>query len=393
MGRHFDIAEIKAALPLSTLIGVTVGWDRRKTNAHRGDFWAPCPFHQERTPSFHVDDRKGFYYCFGCSASGDHVSWCQQFHGDDFHQAVARLAEIAGIAPADPARPARPARAPAPPVPCDDRQAALNRLRMAADIWRASHPTSPLLMKYLRARGVLTRALERTWDGPPPCIRLHPNLAHWAGGEVIHRGPAMICLITRPPGQGTRSGIVGIHRTWITAQGRAEAGGRKLAKKWRGLTGHMHGAPAYFTPASERMIVGEGIETTLVAWSRRQLDWLDGRGEYWSAQAALSLGALTGRADPAFRGPPDPVTGRRISSAVPDMAAFAWRAPDLVDHLVILGEGSAANPAEARARGTCAQRRHVWRSDGTARRCDLLLPPGGWASGDDFADLAVRGAA
>ncbi len=37
--------------------------------------WAPCPFHQEKTASFHVDDRKGFYYCFGCHAKGDAISF------------------------------------------------------------------------------------------------------------------------------------------------------------------------------------------------------------------------------------------------------------------------------------------------------------------------------
>jgi hypothetical protein len=384
MAPRFDIADIKAALALSTLIGVTVGWDRRKTNAAGGDFWAPCPFHQERTPSFHVDDRKGFYYCFGCSASGDHVSWCQQFHGDDFQEAVARLAEIAGIAPADPARPRR--QPPARPMPArarEDRQRALNRLRLAGEIWQASHRTSPLLMKYLAARGVAVKALRRTWGGPPPCLRLHQNLPHWVGGEIIHRGPAMVALISRP-GQ-----VAGVHRTWITAEGRAELGGVKLDKQWLGQTGAMLGAPVRITAHSRRMVVGEGIETTLAWWSHAQLLHLAGKGPHWSAEAALSLGALTGRALREPRPVLSPHTGRPLSSAQPDFSAWAWRAPDFVEHLVILGEGSAKDPAEAERRGWCAQRRHCWRQDGTARRCELILPPGGWGSGRDFADVAA----
>jgi hypothetical protein len=382
MARHFDIAAIKAALPLSTLIGLSVGWDARKSNAPKGDFWAPCPFHKERTPSFHVDDRKGFFHCFGCSTSGDHVSWCQQFHGDDFSEALARLAGLTGVAPELRAS-ARSGRA--DPVrgtdPEADRSAAA-RWRLAREIWRASDPSHPLLMDYLAARGVAIAALERTWGGPPPSLRLHPDLEHRQGGRVVWRGPAMVALMSRPGFEA------GIHRTWITASGRQRLGAEPLSKQWLGRTGRMMGVPVRFTAHTRRMVVGEGIETVLAWWSRAQLAYLDGNGPFWSAEAALSLGALTGRADPAGRGPPSPHTGRMLSSAVPDFSGWAWRAPDFVDHLVILGEGSIRDPAEAERRGWCAQRRHVWRSDGTARRCELILPRGGWGSGRDFADVA-----
>ena len=63
--------EIRSRLTLSDVVGRKVSWDRRRSNAAKGDWWAPCPFHQEKTASFHVDDRKGFYYCFGCHAKGD----------------------------------------------------------------------------------------------------------------------------------------------------------------------------------------------------------------------------------------------------------------------------------------------------------------------------------
>ncbi len=44
----------------------------------KGDWWAPCPFHQEKSASFHVDDRKGYYYCFGCHAKGDALSFVKE---------------------------------------------------------------------------------------------------------------------------------------------------------------------------------------------------------------------------------------------------------------------------------------------------------------------------
>lgn len=388
MGAHAQVAAIKAALPLSDLIGLSVGWDRARSNPRRGDFWAPCPFHREKTPSFHVDDRKGFYYCFGCSAAGDHVSWCRQWHHDDFPQALERLARLAGLAPGA----APPARRAARPVRRAgagqaERRRAQNRLALASEIWRASYRSSPLLMRYLAARGVAIAALEKTWGGLPPCLRLHPNLEHRQGGRVIWRGPAMVALMSRP------GRVAGIHRTWITAEGRARQAGQVLAKQWLGRTGAMMGTPVRFTAHSRQMIVGEGIETTLAAWSQLQLRYQAGAGGFWSAEAALSLGALTGSADPRHRGPVSPATGRVLSSAVPDMARPAWQAPDFVERLIILAEGSARDPAEARARAWCAQRRHQIRSDGRARLCKLVLPPGGWGSGHDFADLAAGVAA
>ena len=50
-----------------------------------------CPLHQEKTPSFHVNDSKGVFYCHGCHVGGDVVSFVQQIEGIDFKQAIARL--------------------------------------------------------------------------------------------------------------------------------------------------------------------------------------------------------------------------------------------------------------------------------------------------------------
>lgn len=89
--------EIRARLPLSEVVGRRVSWDRRKSQPARGDFWACCPFHQEKTPSFHVDDRRGRYKCFGCGASGDHFRFLTETEGLNFPEAVERLAGDAGV--------------------------------------------------------------------------------------------------------------------------------------------------------------------------------------------------------------------------------------------------------------------------------------------------------
>jgi len=53
--------EIRDRVPISSVIGQRVAWDRKKTNAPRGDYWACCPFHGEKSPSFHCEDKKGRY--------------------------------------------------------------------------------------------------------------------------------------------------------------------------------------------------------------------------------------------------------------------------------------------------------------------------------------------
>jgi len=90
--------EIRDRVSLSAVVGRAVQWDRRKTQAGRGDFWACCPFHTEKTPSFHADDRKGFYHCFGCKASGDVFTFLVEKEGLSFPEAVERLAAEAGLA-------------------------------------------------------------------------------------------------------------------------------------------------------------------------------------------------------------------------------------------------------------------------------------------------------
>lgn len=56
-----------------------------------------CPFHKEKTPSFHVNDRRGFYHCFNCGAHGDVFRFVQETKGVDFREAVTQLAKSAGI--------------------------------------------------------------------------------------------------------------------------------------------------------------------------------------------------------------------------------------------------------------------------------------------------------
>jgi DNA primase len=90
--------EIRDRVNISDVIGKRVSWDKKKSNPARMDYWACCPFHGEKSPSFHCEDRKGRYHCFGCGVTGDHFRFLTELEGLSFPEAVQQIADMAGIA-------------------------------------------------------------------------------------------------------------------------------------------------------------------------------------------------------------------------------------------------------------------------------------------------------
>ncbi|HIJ39039.1 MAG TPA: DNA primase [Rhodospirillaceae bacterium] len=84
--------EIRSRLSLVAEIGRQVKLTR-KGREHIG----LCPFHNEKTPSFTVNEEKSFYHCFGCGAHGDVITYAMQAQHLSFPEAVERLAEQAGL--------------------------------------------------------------------------------------------------------------------------------------------------------------------------------------------------------------------------------------------------------------------------------------------------------
>ncbi|MBO9579975.1 MAG: DNA primase [Sphingobium sp.] len=84
--------ELRARTSLSTLIGKTI----KVVRAGR-EYKACCPFHNEKTPSFTINDEKGFYHCFGCGAHGDAIRWMTDQRGLPFMDAIKELAASAGM--------------------------------------------------------------------------------------------------------------------------------------------------------------------------------------------------------------------------------------------------------------------------------------------------------
>ncbi len=87
-----DVARVREATDIVQLISTTVAL--RKA----GRRWQGlCPFHTEKTPSFSVNAEEGLYYCFGCRASGDAITFVRETEGLDFAASVELLATRAGI--------------------------------------------------------------------------------------------------------------------------------------------------------------------------------------------------------------------------------------------------------------------------------------------------------
>ena len=149
--------DLRTRTSLSQVVGRKVTWDARKSNSGKGDLWAPCPFHQEKSPSFHVDDRKGFYYCFGCHAKGDAVTFVKETENVSFMEAVEILAREAGMP--------MPAR---DPVAAEraDRRTELSKVMEEAFKWfRLQLKTSAAseARAYIARRG-LSEAAQDRWE-------------------------------------------------------------------------------------------------------------------------------------------------------------------------------------------------------------------------------------
>ncbi|MCF8709332.1 DNA primase [Rhizorhapis sp. SPR117] len=135
--------ELRARTTLSTLIGKTV-----KVQKAGREYKACCPFHNEKTPSFTINDEKGFYHCFGCGAHGDVISWMTEQRGLPFMDAVKELAATAGLdVPAPDPKAARRA----------EEAATLHDVMGAAQDWfveQLQNPNGAQAREYLKRRGI-----------------------------------------------------------------------------------------------------------------------------------------------------------------------------------------------------------------------------------------------
>lgn len=91
--RQSDVEEVKARVNIGDVIGEYV----TLKSAGIGSLKGLCPFHDERSPSFHVRPQAGFYHCFGCQESGDVYSFIMKMDHSSFSETVERLAGRIGF--------------------------------------------------------------------------------------------------------------------------------------------------------------------------------------------------------------------------------------------------------------------------------------------------------
>lgn len=141
---------IRTRLDLAEVVGETVALKPAGRDRLKG----LCPFHSERTPSFHVHTGRGFFYCFGCGAKGDLFDFVMRTQGVDFVEALSILGRRAGVE----VQPASPRAG---------KRRDLIRINEAALAWfRANlrdERTGAEALAYLRGRG-LTEASIDAWD-------------------------------------------------------------------------------------------------------------------------------------------------------------------------------------------------------------------------------------
>lgn len=142
--------ELRARVSISDVVGRKVSLKRRSGSEYAG----LCPFHNEKTPSFTVNDKKGFYHCFGCGEHGDAVGFVMKTEGLSFPESVEKLAREVGL-PVPRATPAERERA--------DRAATLQQVVELAARWfqKQLHlPAGRHGLDYLRGRGLSNETID-----------------------------------------------------------------------------------------------------------------------------------------------------------------------------------------------------------------------------------------
>ncbi|MFF3945251.1 DNA primase [Streptomyces sp. NPDC001902] len=91
--RDEDVKAVRDAVPIDAVVSEYL----QLRNAGGGNLKGLCPFHDEKSPSFHVSPSKGLYHCFGCQEGGDTLDFVMKVDHLSFSEAVERLAAVAGI--------------------------------------------------------------------------------------------------------------------------------------------------------------------------------------------------------------------------------------------------------------------------------------------------------
>ena len=154
------IDELKSRLNVSDVVGKRVRLERKGR-----ELQACCPFHKEKTPSFTVNDAKGFYHCFGCGQHGNIISFMMEYEGLNFPEAVERLAAEAGMEV--------PVERPEERQKRERSKTLKEVVALAAQLYREQlyTPAGKKALAYIEGRGLTDAAIEKFGLGYAPNSR------------------------------------------------------------------------------------------------------------------------------------------------------------------------------------------------------------------------------
>jgi hypothetical protein len=310
---------------------------------HGKGFIGPCPIcskdRQSKTDGrFEIKDRDG-WVCAACQSGGDRIALIMKVEGiTDFLAAVERLG---GVREIDHAAAEQRERERAAEQEKRDRDSNLYREKERGklyDIWNlALQPAGMPPEEYFGKRKI---PLPPDAGRRLRCVPEMPYFAH--GGKdapVLWRGPTMVAPIVGPDHK-----FRGLHFTYIDLaqpKGKArilhpETGEVMPARKVRGTKAGGH-IPLVGPHQPRRLVMGEGIETTLAMWSILTDEERDGVG-FW---AAVYLGNLSGRATGTISHPTlKDAAGRarRVPGPDADLESLALTVPAAVDEVLLLAD-------------------------------------------------------
>jgi phage/plasmid primase-like uncharacterized protein len=253
-------AQIANALALGSIVEIAerggVVWDPRKTRPANGDYWALCPFHAEKSASFHVVERRAqsFFKCMGCDEKGDALALAQKLFRVGFRDAV-RL--VGGDLDAEPDPELIAAREQVRrELEAKAEQERKTRRAAAEAVFYAAgvHVAGTLGEVYLRrARSIAAPlgAADLRFHARAPLSPYEPAKAG--------RCPAIVARILSADGEH-----IGSHLTFLRADGSGKADLPHLDGS-RLICGEHRGGFIRLGHVSDAAVVGEGIETTLSA--------------------------------------------------------------------------------------------------------------------------------
>lgn len=167
------LEQIRAASEIVDVIGSYLPLKKAGAN-----FVALCPFHKEKTPSFHVNPHKQFFHCYGCHKGGDVFTFVKEYESIDFPDAVRRLAERARI-------PIETEASPAGAVSRHLKDQLLSLHEQITRRWQAAlgGEGGKVARDYLERRGVPPEAIELFRIGYAP--EAWDDTVNWAKGKAF----------------------------------------------------------------------------------------------------------------------------------------------------------------------------------------------------------------